>query len=335
VLKVSSKEPGLFAMKRATGMQPQQGDLVFTFGSPFGFKFSMTHGIVSGLGRDATAAIGDGGFTNFIQTDAAVNPGNSGGPLVDIKGRIIGMNVAIATGRESQGTTEGQSAGISFSIPLGTIESVVDQLIARGTVSRGYLGIAWDRNADDQLTYSSVVRASGVRVANVVPEGPAAKAGIRPGDLITDIAGQPVTGMEVLRSVVTSMSPGKEITVKGVRGDAKREFTVALGEFPQRDLARQAVFGTLLRFGLIVGDTRDGPVVRRVLNGSAATEAGFKTGQAVVGVGSKRVDTLEELYLAAADQGILLGRTVQFVIEETDEEAGTSSSKKIDVRLAH
>jgi S1-C subfamily serine protease len=295
----------------------------------------MTHGIVSGLGRDATAAVEYGGFTNFIQTDAAVNPGNSGGPLVDIKGRIIGMNVAIATGRESQGTTEGQSAGISFAIPLGTIESVVDQLIARGTVSRGYLGIAWARASEDHLTYNSAVRAAGVRVANVVPDGPAEKAGIRPGDLITDIAGQPVTGMEVLRSVVTSMHPGKEITVKGVRNDKAREFTVALGEFPQKDLARQAVFGTLLRYGVMVGDSRDGPIVGRVISGSAAAEAGFRSGQAIISVGGKKVDTLEELYLSAADQGILLGRSVQFVIEEVDEDAGTSSSKKIDVRLSH
>jgi serine protease Do len=334
VLKVPSKDPGLFAMKRATGLQPQQGDIVFTFGSPFGFKFSMTHGIVSGLGRDATAAVEYGGFTNFIQTDAAVNPGNSGGPLVDIKGRVIGMNVAIATGRESQGTTEGQSAGISFAIPLGTIESVVDQLISRGTVSRGYLGISWG-GGDDRVTYNSVVHASGVRVARVMPDGPADKAGIRAGDLITNIGGQPVTGLEVLRSVVTNMHPGEEITIQGVRGDEARDFKVALGEFPQRDLARNAAAGSLLRYGLLLNESHDGPFVRRVINGSAASDAGFKEGQSITSVGEKSVDSLEQLYLAAADQGILLGRPIQFVVEETDEDARTSTAKKIEVRMGH
>src|SRR5262249_19153086 len=133
VVKVPESDD-VFPARRATGLQPQQGDNVFVFGSPFGFKFSMSQGIISGLGRDPTAAAEFGGYTNYIQTDAAVNPGNSGGPLVDIKGRVIGMNVAIATARSSDGTTtdEGQSAGISFAIPLGTIESVVDQLITRG-----------------------------------------------------------------------------------------------------------------------------------------------------------------------------------------------------------
>jgi serine protease Do len=333
VLKVPA-DTGVFAMKRATRVQPQQGDIIFAFGSPFGFKFSMTHGVVSGLGRDALAAVESGGFTNFIQTDAAVNPGNSGGPLVDIKGRIIGMNVAIATGRESQGTTEGQSAGISFAIPLGTIESVVDQLISHGSVSRGYLGISW-RGGDEPVVYSSLVKASGVRVASIVPEGPADKAGIRAGDLITNIAGQPVTGLEVLRSVVTSMRPGEEITVKGVRGDDVREYTVTLGEFPQKDLARSAAFGSLLRYGLFIDRSRDGPVVRRVLSHSAASEAGFREGQLIVSVAGKKIDSVDQVYLWAADHGLLIGRPVTFQVEETDEDAGTLVAKAIEVRIGH
>ena len=123
---------------------PRVGEQVFAFGSPFGFKFSMSEGIVSGLGREAPGSSMPGGYTNYIQTDAAVNPGNSGGPLVNTDGHVIGMNVAIATARSIGGTPEdsgGDSAGISFAIPLGTIEPIVDQLIRYGSVSRGYLGI--------------------------------------------------------------------------------------------------------------------------------------------------------------------------------------------------
>jgi serine protease Do len=264
-----------------------------------------------------------------------VNPGNTGGPLVDIKGRIIGMNVAIATGAESRGTTEGQSAGISFAIPLGTIESVVDQLITHGNVSRGYLGVSWDRR-DDAVIYDEVAHSTGMRVVQVMPDGPAAQAGIKSGDLITSIAGQPVTSPEVLRSVITSMRPGQEVAVKGVRAKQLQEFSVTLGEYPQQDLARNAIAMTLARYGLgLRGTGRDGPFVARVIQGSAAAEAGFKEGQAIVSVGGKAVESLDQVYLAAADQGLLLGRSVPFVVDETDEDASTSKSRTIDVRISH
>ncbi|MEX2219723.1 MAG: trypsin-like peptidase domain-containing protein [Phycisphaerales bacterium] len=332
VLKVDP-DAGTFPVRRATGVQPQQGDRVFVFGSPFGFKFSMSEGIVSGLGRDAIAAVEFGGFTNFIQTDAAVNPGNSGGPLVDIKGRVIGMNVAIATGRESQGTTEGQSAGISFAIPLGTIESVVDQLITRGRVARGFLGISW-QGGDDPLVYEPSIRGTGFRVATVLPDGPADRAGIRPGDLITTIAGQPVTGSEVLRSVVTAMRPGEQIAVNGLRQREPREFTVTLGEYPPEDLARTAAAGALVRYGLLMADTRRGPVVADVINGSAAAEAGFADGQLIQSVGGTAVSRRGDVYLNAAEHGLLLGRAVPFVVAQTDEASGTSETKTIEVRTS-
>ncbi|MEM7623305.1 MAG: trypsin-like peptidase domain-containing protein, partial [Planctomycetota bacterium] len=142
VVKVSPRG-GVFPLARSASGGVMQGQRAYAFGSPFGFKFSMSEGIVSGVGRVPGASASFGGFTNFIQTDAAVNPGNSGGPLVDARGELIGMNVAIATGRESEGTTEGDSAGISFAIPLETIENVVPQLIGDGRVARGFLGLSF------------------------------------------------------------------------------------------------------------------------------------------------------------------------------------------------
>src|SRR5205085_7634281 len=108
VIQVKTDE-GLFPVQRATALDLHQGERVYAFGSPFGFKFSMSEGIVSGLGRSAHTMLGGGGISNFIQTDAAVNPGNSGGPLVDIRGRVVGMNVAIATAQNTSGANEGQS----------------------------------------------------------------------------------------------------------------------------------------------------------------------------------------------------------------------------------
>jgi serine protease Do len=319
-----------FPIKRATAIQPQQGDRVFAFGSPFGFKFSMTEGIISGLGRDPTAAMALGGFTNFIQTDAAVNPGNSGGPLVDIKGRLIGMNVAIATGRETQGTTEGQSAGISFAIPLGTIESVATQLIDKGKVTRGYLGISW-RRLRDPVTYVPASRQMGVRVGEVAEDGPAAKAGVRPGDVITSIDQQRVTGMEVLRAVITSLAPGRTVAIEAYRAGAKKEFSVTLGEFPADNLARGAAVGELLRFGMQLDDSPKGAAIVAVAPRSSAATAGFKEGQLILKVDDKPVQNAGEVLTAAAGAGLLIGSSVTFTVVE--DSADVSTPLEIEVRV--
>ena len=216
VLKLQN--PGtVFAMRRASGAVPRQGQRTFAFGSPFGFKFSMSEGIISGLGRDPANARDFGGFTNYIQTDAAVNPGNSGGPLVDVYGRLIGMNVAIATARDSQGTNEGDSAGISFAIPLEPIESVVTQIIERGRVERGYLGIQFARLPVERVETDDEVYSAGVRVSAVVEGGPSDEAGLRSGDVIVSIEGQPITTYNVLSSIVGIARPGEELQATVVR----------------------------------------------------------------------------------------------------------------------
>jgi serine protease Do len=319
-----------FPIKRASGVQPQQGDRVFAFGSPFGFKFSMTEGIISGLGRDPTAAMALGGFTNFIQTDAAVNPGNSGGPLVDIKGRLIGMNVAIATGRETQGTTEGQSAGISFAIPLGTIESVASQLIGKGKVDRGYMGISW-RGLRDPVTYVPGLKQMGVRIGEVAENGPAARAGLRPGDVITSIDQQRVSGMEVLRATITSLAPGQTVAIEAYRSGEKRDFRVTLGEFPSDNLAQSAVTGELFRYGMRLGRTEKGAAVRAVVPGSAADDAGFKEGQLILKVDDKTVGDEAQALTAAAEAGLLIGSAVTFTVVEDSKD--TSTPTEIKVRI--
>jgi serine protease Do len=329
VIKVPSTD-GLFPAARATGVQPRQGERVFVFGSPFGFKFSMSQGIISGLGRDPQTAVDFGGFTNFIQTDAAVNPGNSGGPLVDIKGRVIGMNVAIATGRDNQGTTEGQSAGISFAIPLATIESVADQIIKNGSVSRGFLGIRWDIGGG--FGYDEVIRSTGIRVGQVEPDGPAAKAGLRGGDFITEVDGQPVSGSEVLRSVVTSTRPGNAVKVKAWRSGKPGEYEVVLGEYPRETLNIDGARLALGRYGLMISADRQNVVVYWVGDDSPAAEAGFERGQVIRRIGAKDVKTDREAYLAFAEQGLLVGRRVPVLVSITAE-GSSSTEKTIEAQL--
>ncbi len=190
----------------------RQGDLVFAFGSPFDFKFSMSSGIVSGKGR-SVEALGQGGYENFIQVDAAINPGNSGGPLTDFRGRVIGMNTAIATGRRSS-LEEGQFAGIGLAIPLTMIEPVVTQIIRTGVVEKGWLGVEV-QEVNRTTTARFGFSGEGVRISVVVPESPADLAGIRVNDIVTSVDGTTVASVPQLRSTISSILPG-ETTVLSI-----------------------------------------------------------------------------------------------------------------------
>lgn len=253
--------PGIIPLERATGEALHIGEQVFAFGSPFGIKFSMSRGIVSGLGRSEAASFVNmqQGYTNFIQTDAAMNPGNSGGPIVDIDGRVVGMAAAIANNfpefgrrvseedlaripdettrnllgdlaRSLNEQPRGQSAGIGFAIPLETIESVVSQLITAPDqpVLRGYLGVQmqdWNRRE---------ARAQGFEGAGVlisgVPEGqPASRAGLMPNDIILSIDGRPTPTGDVLRSVVSVIEPGRAVDVVIWRGGEEQTVQVRIG----------------------------------------------------------------------------------------------------------
>ena len=193
--------------------QVKQGDLVFAFGSPFDFRFSMSSGVVSGTGRHVGVIRDDRGrpigYENFIQVDAAINPGNSGGPLTNVRGRVIGMNTAIATGRQSS-FDEGQFAGIGLAIPIDMIVPVVDQLISTGVVAKGYLGIEGANLAAPKLQELELrgFGGRGVKVTRSHEGGPAFTAGVRSDDIITHVNDAAVGTMNQLRSVISSMLPG-------------------------------------------------------------------------------------------------------------------------------
>ena len=212
VIKISSAGINPAALAKEED-QVKQGDLVFAFGSPFDFRFSMSSGVVSGMGRHVGVIRdeqrGSNGYENFIQVDAAINPGNSGGPLTDVRGRVIGMNTAIATGRRSS-LDEGQFAGIGLAIPIDMIVPVVDQIISTGVVTKGYLGID-GRDLQVQVLQDLELRGftgRGVKVLRSHDDGPAFAAGIRSDDIITHVNDDGVGTMAQLRSVISSMLPG-------------------------------------------------------------------------------------------------------------------------------
>jgi S1-C subfamily serine protease len=193
------------------------GDRVFAFGSPFQIRFSMSEGIVSGLGRsEAAVMLGmRNGYTNYIQTDAAMNPGNSGGPLVDVNGRVVGMNTAIANATTGADLEGGQSAGIGFAIPIETIQTVVQQLIDRETILRGYIGVGLRDLPEDREYIERELGfiGSGVVVRSVGENEPADRAGLLVNDVIVEINGHDTPTSTVLRSVVSVIKPGSTVSL--------------------------------------------------------------------------------------------------------------------------
>lgn len=332
VLKVD-EGPFLIPARRATGERPQKGERVFAFGSPFGFKFSMSEGIVSAMGVSARSAMEFGGFTNFIQTDAAVNPGNSGGPLVDIHGRVVGMNVAIANARNARQDRdtrrdEGQSAGISFAIPLATIESVVDQLITTGAVSRGFLGINFAR-APVEVRHNNEFRGVGLLVDTAVLGLAAERAGIRNGDIIVAVDGQNFTDFEILRSLVSTRKAGSVINVRVWRDGAFQELPVSLAERPRESLAVDAGGPIFARLGMVLRDDLRGVRVARSFDGGRAYESGLRSGQLVTHVASTPVRTYLDAIGAMIDAGLLDGKIVSFRVRESDDSPDTTKEIKV------
>ena len=197
----------------------QVGDRVLAIGNPFGVGQTVTSGIVSALGRNQ---LGINTFENFIQTDAAINPGNSGGALVDVNGNLIGINTAIFS-------RSGGSMGIGFAIPVSTARQVLEGIVRDGQVVRGWVGIEpMELTAELIETFGLPKQSEGVIVTGVLQNGPAANAGLRPGDLLLKVAGQPVRNVGELLTQIASLTPGKTAKLEVMR----RHQTLALDVTP-------------------------------------------------------------------------------------------------------
>ena len=201
----------------------QVGDQVLAIGNPFGVGQTVTSGIVSALGRNQ---LGINTFENFIQTDAAINPGNSGGALVDVNGNLAGINTAIYS-------RSGGSMGIGFAIPVAIARQVMDGIVKDGQVTRGWIGVEPNELSAELAETFGVKAKNGVIITGVLQNGPAAQGGLKPGDVITAVAGQPVTNVAGLLGLVASLKPGVASKFVVQRRDEKLEVNVSPGIRPK------------------------------------------------------------------------------------------------------
>jgi len=197
------------------------GDVVLAIGNPFGVGQTVTSGIVSALGRDH---LGINTFENFIQTDAAINPGNSGGALVDTRGHLIGINTAIYS-------KNGGSMGIGFAIPVSTAKQVMEAIVTNGSVTRGWIGVE-PQNITRDIAESLKIRNEGVLIVGTLQNGPADKAGIKPGDVLKSIDGKAVNDITQLLNRIASQEPGKKIRTIVNRKGQDLEIEVQVGKRP-------------------------------------------------------------------------------------------------------
>ena len=201
----------------------QVGDVVLAIGNPFGVGQTVTMGIVSALGRTQTEV---NPFESFIQTDAAINPGNSGGALIDAQGNLIGINTAIYS-------KTGASHGIGFAIPVNAVRKVMEQIMRQGSVTRGWLGVEMQNLTPDLAASFNLPVKRGIIIAGVVRNGPAYQAGIRPGDVLIEIAGQPVTESVAAINQIAAIAPGSSTPMTIVRNGQALQLQVEVGKRPR------------------------------------------------------------------------------------------------------
>jgi serine protease DegQ len=221
ILKISLDRLPLIVLGNSDALQV--GDQVLAIGNPFGVGQTVTGGIVSALGRNQ---LGINTFENFIQTDAAINPGNSGGALVDANGHLMGINTAIYS-------RSGGSMGIGFAIPVSTARLVMEGIVKDGVVTRGWIGVEPGELSPELAETFGVKVKEGVIITGVLQNGPAAQAGIRPGDVIVEVAGKPVTNVSELLSSVASLKPGTPSKFDVRRGSDKLALDVTPGVRPR------------------------------------------------------------------------------------------------------
>ncbi|HEX6732014.1 MAG TPA: DegQ family serine endoprotease [Pyrinomonadaceae bacterium] len=306
------------------------GDIVLAIGNPLGIGQTVTSGIISAKGR--ATGLSDGSFEDFLQTDAAINRGNSGGALINTNGDLIGINSQILS-------PSGGNIGIGFAIPSNMARTVMDQLLKEGKVRRGMLGVTIQSLDADMASNLNLPAARGAIVTSVAVGGPAERAGLKRGDVITSVNNQPVADTNGLRNAVARMAPGTSVAVKAFRDGREQNFQVALAELPTRERAEEeqtesgeatstGKFGltlqpltaqTAARFGLDAN--QQGLIVARVDPAGDAANAGIRQGDLIQEVNRRPVRMVAEfnsaMQLSGSRPAMLLVRRGDNVIYVT------------------
>jgi Do/DeqQ family serine protease len=283
LLKIEPEK--LVALPLADSDKLRVGDFVVAIGNPFGLSQTVTSGIVSALGR---SGLNIGGYENFIQTDAAINRGNSGGALVSLRGELVGINTAIFG-------PNGGNVGIGFAIPSNMMKSLVDQIIEFGEVRRGLLGIL-GQDVDSGLAEAMNLDVSkGAFVSEVTADSAADKGGIQAGDIITEINGIAVVSFQELRAKVASKGAGSKIKLGLLRKGKKVSVDVILGDATQAVVAAKEIHPALEGATLTNGKTKQGDagvVISEVVACSPAALIGSQDGDVIIGVNRQKVDNV-------------------------------------------
>ncbi len=343
VIKVEARD--LPAITFADSTKIEVGDRVLAIGNPFGIGETVTTGIVSAKGRRPGLGLD---YEDFIQTDAAINPGNSGGALVDVQGRLVGINTAILS-------RSGGFQGVGLAVPSNLVSQVADGLVKHGKVARGYLGVG-PQDLTPTLAESLGLKGKrGAVVADVVPDSPAAKAGLKNGDVITAVNGEPVEDANRLTFAIGAIAPGTKFDLEVVRDGDTREITVTAAERPS-NLARardgrgprggdeelaandEGVLNGVavddlnpqVRGRLNLPERLKGAIVTHVEADSAAARAGIRAGDVILEINRRQVTSASdavELSRKAEDRKTLLrvfsrGTTRFVVVDETEKAAG-------------
>jgi serine protease Do len=306
LLKVTPKKP-LTAVKFGTSETTRVGDWVMAIGNPFGLGGSVTVGIISAKARD----INSGPYDDYLQTDAAINKGNSGGPLFNMDGDVIGVNTAIIS-------PTGGSIGIGFAVPSDIAVPVIEQLKQYGETRRGWLGVRIQSVSEDIAETLGVPENTGALVAGITPEGPAAKAGIESGDVIMKFDGKDVTTMRGLPRIVAQTQIGKNVDVEALRKGERKNFKVVVGRLdeddkpsepakaepkgPDKPAPGRAMIG--LKVTPLTDELRRKHGLDRSIKGLLVTEAdpqspaaekGIKAGDVIVEAAQEQVNSVDDL----------------------------------------
>jgi serine protease Do len=318
VVKIDGANLPTLALGNSDQLEP--GQWVIAIGSPLELKSTLTVGVVSATGRNdlSIARVED-----FIQTDAAINRGNSGGPLLNLDGEVVGINTAIAAGGYS---------GIGFAVPSNIAKNDLEQIMSKGSVSRGFLGVTLQRIDKNLATAFGLESHEGALVADVAMDTPAQKAGIKRGDVIVKINNNTVINMAALRNSIALMVPGSKATLGILRDGKPIEINVEIGDFPSATTAQaDAVedkhlgitvdnFTREMAHSLGLGDLQ-GVVIKKVDAGSVAAWAGLKKGAIILEVNKQKIANVEQFNAAfkgmAKDKPVLLlvkqGELVQYL----------------------